>query len=152
MNHKETQKAAHLLTLPAPAITLLPHRGAMLLVEELVWFDAETGRGRVRARGLEDSIFADRNGHLEKVVLIEMLAQAYACVRGFEDLKAGREIGPGFLVGVRRWQSKEQVNAGDELVVEISTTAVIGDFYLAEGRVLRDEKTVAEGELKLWTP
>ncbi len=140
------------LEIPIPAINLLPHRGSMLLVEELVDFHAASGRGRVRARDLDKSLFVTRDGFLEEVVLIEMLAQAFACVRGYEDLKAGRPVGPGFLVGIRRWRRQAMAIAKDRFMIEIATTAVVGDFFLAEGTVCASENLVAKGELKLWAP
>ena len=152
MDSKQKPENGFSLEIPTPAINLLPHRGTMLLVDELVDFHAASGRGRVRARDLNESPFVARDGFLEEVVLIEMLAQAYACVRGYEDLKAGRPIGPGFLVGIRRWHRQTKATTKDKLIIEIATTAVIGDFFLAEGKVFTSENLVAGGELKLWAP
>jgi predicted hotdog family 3-hydroxylacyl-ACP dehydratase len=155
MNHatKPPPQPPLVPSLPLPATRLLPHRGRMLLVEELTAYDETSGRGRIRAKKLTESHFARPNGFLEEVVMIEMLAQAYACIRGFEDLKTGREIGPGFLVGIRHWQLRKQATSDAELQVEIATTTVIGDFFLAAGKVLDQAgKPLAEGELKLWTP
>ena len=145
------------LNLPLPAFELIPHRKTMLLVETLLSYDQPAGAGTVLAGTKSDSVFAvgDEKGEgalLEEVVLLEMMAQAYACLRGYEDRLAGRPPGMGFLVGVRRLNCHRRVGVSEEVTIEVATTAVVGDFFLAEAAVNVSLETVAEAELKIWLP
>ncbi len=145
------------LTLPLPASELLPHRKTMLLVEKLLSYDQPAGAGTVLAGTKSGSVFAvgDEKGEgalLEEVVLFEMMAQAYACLRGYEDRLAGRPPGMGFLVGVRRFICHRRVGLSEEVRIEVATTNQVDTFFIAGAVVKITLETVAEAELKIWLP
>lgn len=140
------------MNLPCPAIDLIPHRPPMLLVDRLLSCSADGESGRVAtAAGQADQVFW-RADDLDELVLPEMTAQAYACLRGWQDRLAGKRPGPGFLVGIRRFVCHRRPAQAEDLLVEVSTTARIEDFYMVKGRILAGEEVLAEGELKLWVP
>ena len=143
--------------LPVPACELLPHRETMLLVDELHSYDRVQGLGLILAEAKPDTIFCDstaepEGGFLEEVVVLEMMAQAYACLRGYEDRLSGSEPSLGFLVGVRHFNSWRRVGTGEALTIEVATTIQIGEFYIADAVVKVVSEPVAEAELKLWVP
>jgi predicted hotdog family 3-hydroxylacyl-ACP dehydratase len=145
------------LRLPLPASELIPHRETMLLVESLLAFDQVSGAGTIAAGIKFDSTFtaASENGdglQLEEVVLLEMMAQAYACLRGYEDRLAGRPPGLGFLVGVRHFSCCRPVAVDEEVVIEVATKIQIDTFFIADAVVKVALETVAEAELKIWLP
>lgn len=138
------------LSLPMPAESLIPHRPPMRLVDELVIWGVEGGE--VTARATADSPFAAADGRLEAVALVELLAQAYATLHGYEDRCQGRPPKMGFLVGSRSVRIEQEARVGDELRVTIRTVAELEGFALAEGEVRRGADLIAAGSLKLWIP
>ncbi len=145
------------LELPLPAHDLIPHRKTMLLIETLLSYDQEVGAGIILGGTKSGSLFAceDEKGEgalVEAVVLLEMMAQAYACLRGYEDRLAGRPPGMGFLVGVRHFNCYRQVGVSEEVTIKVATTTVVGDFFIAQAVVEVNLDKVAEAELKLWLP
>jgi len=106
------------MRLPCPAEELIPHRRTMLLVDSLLACDPESGRGRVAAGARVAPVFVAEAERLAEVVLLEMMAQAYACLQGYRDRLAGRAPGLGFLVGVRRFSCMRKAFGGEALEVE----------------------------------
>lgn len=142
------------MNLPCPAIDLIPHRPPMLLVDSLLSCspEGESGRVVVTAARVAAVFRCDDGETLDELVLPEMTAQAYACLRGWQDRLAGKKPGPGFLVGIRRFVCYRRPGCHEDLLVEVATTARIEDFYMVSGRVMAEKEILAEGELKLWVP
>ena len=99
--------------LPIPAENLLPHRPPMLLVDRLCSY--ADGCGVVEACPGSDSILVDERGALDEVALVELMAQGYAAVKGYDDLVKGRPVQEGFLVGIRKLQITGRAATGDLL-------------------------------------
>lgn len=120
----------------------------MCLIEALT--GAEKGGGTVTALVPADGPFTRDDGFLEDVALVEMLAQAYAALQGYEDRLRGEEVKRGFLVGVRSMSVTGSARAGDRLEMALTTVASLDGFAIAEGEVRRGEEVLARGSLKLW--
>lgn len=88
-----------------PAIgTLVPHDGAMLLLDRLVAVDgdslcAEVAIGRA-------TLFCDGRA-VGAWIGVEYMAQAIAAHSGFEAQARGEPVKVGFLLGARRYQCSE---------------------------------------------
>jgi 3-hydroxyacyl-[acyl-carrier-protein] dehydratase len=134
--------------LPMPADRIIPHRPPMRLVETLLSY--ESGSGEAEACFPPDSFLAGRDGKIDEAALIELIAQAYAAVKGYDDLSRGKPPGKGFLVGMRRLRIEGEARAGDRLRISIRTVGAFDNFAIVEGAVTRGGKTVASGTLKLW--
>ncbi len=145
------------LELPFPAAELIPHRETMLLIDKLLSYDRKLSCGRISACLPPETIFRDGgvnsgDNFLEEVVVLEMMAQAYACLRGYEDRLAGLPPSLGFLVGVRHFISHRRVEFGTELTIEVTTTIQLDDFFIADAVVKSGAVPVAVSELKIWVP
>jgi len=136
------------LTLPMPASGLIPHRPPMLLVDKLISFD--DGSGTVEACLDSGSILVDGSGKLDEVALIEIIAQGYATIKGYDDLRNGKPVQEGFLVGIRKLALSGQAFAGERLSVNIKTVGSFEGFSVVEGEIRRNEEIIAAGSLKLW--
>jgi len=146
-----------MIELPLLARELIPHRETMLLVGHLLSYDRKQGSGRISACLSPETIFCDcgvdgTDNFLEEVVVLEMMAQSYACLRGYEDRLAGCPPSLGFLVGVRHFTSHRRVKVGTELTIEVATTIQIDDFFIAAAVVKFGSEEVAAAELKIWVP
>lgn len=82
--------------------TVVPHRGRMLLVDELLFSDADSTI--VSATIRYDNIFADDYG-VPVWVGIEYMAQAIAAWAGCQALARNEPAKIGFLLGTRRYDS-----------------------------------------------
>lgn len=145
------------IELPLAAQELIPHRETLLLIKQLLAYDRRQGSGRISACLPAATIFCDdavngTDNFLEEVVVLEMMAQAYACLRGYEDRIAGCPPSLGFLVGVRHFVSHRRVETGTELTIEVATTTQLDDFFIAEAVVKSGAETLAASELKIWVP
>lgn len=136
------------LTLPMPAETFIPHRSPMRLVETLLSYGAAAGT--IEANFPSDSLLADGEGTIDQVALVELLAQGYATIKGYDDLVNGKEISKGYLVGIKKLRVPGQVKAGEPLLVHIRTIGSFEGFAVAEGDIERDGEIVASGTIKLW--
>jgi len=136
--------------LPASADLMVPHRSPMRLVDSLVAFAG--GSGTVEARVPQQGIFVREDLSLEPVALLELMAQAYAAVKGYELVSGGLPVRRGFLVGVRRASFPGRAMAGDLLEVEVGALSAVGPFSIASGAVRRGQELLAEAEMKLWLP
>ena len=136
------------LTLPMPAETFIPHRLPMRLVDTLLSWGETTGE--IEATPGADCILVGADGFLEETALVELLAQGYAVIRGYDDLLNGKQISEGYLVGVRKFRVFAQVLAGERLLVRIRTVGSFEGFAVADGEIERAGELVASGSIKLW--
>lgn len=136
------------LTLPMPAEKLIPHRPPMRLVETLLCFG--DAAGLVEASFAPGALLADAEGVVAEVALVELLAQGYAVIKGYDDLLQNKEISKGYLVGVKKLKVTGRVRCGERLQVRVRTVGSFEGFAVAEGEVERAGEIVARGTLKLW--
>ena len=140
------------LTLPLPAEAVIPHRPPMRLVDRLTECDPEAGNGTVEAVPAEESLLRTGGGRLDPLALFEMIAQAYAAVKGYESRLRGRPVRGGYLVGIRQGRVEGSASPGDRLVVSVETEKTLGDFSVARGTVACGGLTVASAVIKVWSP
>ena len=133
---------------PIPAHILVPHQKPMLLIDRLLSCDNSTGV--VEAIIRDENIFAGENGRLDSAALIELMAQSYAAIEGYRCLSDNLPVRQGFLVGMQQIDIKGQAFVGDCLNIKITPVAIVGQFAVVAGEVLRQEETIVTGNLKLW--
>lgn len=136
------------IKLPLEAEKIIPHRLPMRLVERLVEIDDKNGV--VEALVAADCPFVSAQGQLEDVALVELLAQAYAAVKGYHDLLDGKPVKQGFLAGIKKTLKLSSARRGDRLEIKINTLAEFGDFAVAAGEIWCGKELLAKGEIKVW--
>lgn len=134
-----------------PIDELLPHRGAMLLVDRLLADDAESVR--VEATIKPGELFLTDQG-MPGWVGIELMAQTVASWAGLRSLEAKRPVQLGFLLGTRKYEcsrpffpvgARLEIEARQELVAE-NGLAVFACRLFLEGEV------VATAQLNAFQP
>jgi predicted hotdog family 3-hydroxylacyl-ACP dehydratase len=84
-----------------PITDLVPHRGSMLLLDELLDDSLEVVRAAVTVR--PDHLFLTPDG-LPAWVGVELMAQTVAAWAGLRRLERGEQIQLGFLLGTRKYE------------------------------------------------
>ena len=136
------------LTLPTPAEAFIPHRRPMRLVDTLI--SHEEAGGMVEATVAADSVLVNADGSLDEAAFVELLAQSYAVIKGYDDTLHGKAISEGYLVGARKVRVTGRAYAGDKLQISIRTVGCFEGFAVTEGEVVRGEEILASGSIKLW--
>ncbi len=136
------------LALPLAAEQLIPHRLPMRLVDRLL--SVAGNSCTVAAQVGADCPLVDDDGLLEEVAMVELIAQSYAMLKGYQEQLEGASVRHGFLVGVKQVACHAAARTGDSLRIEIETLAELDDFAVAAGQVWRGEELLAAGEVKVW--
>lgn len=100
-----------------PVVELLPHRGRMLLLDEVV----ASGPGFTACRVVirPDSSFVE-GGRVPGLVAIEYMAQTVAAYAGLEARGQGRPVRIGYLLGTRELSLEiDEFQVGDDLLIEV---------------------------------
>lgn len=138
------------LALPMPAEMLVPHRPPLRLAGHLLEFAGQTGI--VESVIGPDNIFLKEDGSLPLLAMVELIAQASAAVKGYDDLRQGKGIKKGFLVDIRETRFIGRCFQGDTLHVRVEIIRTISGFSVIHGEVEKKGDIIATGTLKLWVP
>ena len=131
---------------------VLPHRGRMLLLDELI--DAGPEHVVCAVAIERDTMFCDGVNGVPSWVGIEYMAQTAATYSGVEEARAGVRPTIGLLLGSRRYKpevpyfaigSRLRVHA--ELILRDETDLVVFSCRIVEG-----ERLVAQADVKAYRP
>ena len=136
------------LKLPAPAIDLVPHRNRMLLIDSLDEFGKDTGRAHLKIS--DENLFIIKGGRLDSIVYVELLAQLIAAHSGYKSKLDESDPKVGFLVGLKDLKIYQSVSAGDIIDMQIKKDYEFDQITFVSGKILHNDKVIAEGTLKLW--
>lgn len=137
------------MELPLDAEMLLPHRKPMRLVERLNASDGESGSAS--ARFPADSPFAiDNKGTIERLALLELIAQTYAASKGYEDLVDGIDFSQGYLVGISNAVYFSDAYTGQDLRITVGSEQAFDKFHLVTGEVWHNDTLLMKATLKVW--
>lgn len=134
--------------LPAPAADLVPHRPPVRLIEHLLEVHAAAARASVTVRA--DSLHVNADGTLDPTAHLELMGQTFAAAKSWRDRQLGRPPRVGFLAGATGVDASDTARIGDRLTIAIKQTGAFGAFAMLEGRIYRDDRRIAGGQLKLW--
>ncbi len=144
---KNTANHNTVATLPCNVDELVPHKSPMLIANRLMEVK-ETSTVEVDVT--DDMVFVRKDGVVDEVAYLEMMAQAMAAHNGFKNSGNGTDV-RGFLVGAKNLKIYEAASVGDTLKVVVCKIAQYGDeLAVIKGVVLRDKDKLAEGEIKVW--
>jgi predicted hotdog family 3-hydroxylacyl-ACP dehydratase len=130
---------------------VVPHRGAMRLVDRLLDWDDD--RVAVEATVPADGPFHDGAG-VPAWIGIEYMAQAIAAWAGCQARVRGEETKLGFLLGSRRYSAETgRFAAGSVLRIE-ARRELFGDNGLGmfACRILQGERVVASANVSVYQP
>ncbi len=134
-------------SLPVKAVEVVPHRGLMLLIDELCEHSSEHAAGRTAVSSKNP--FLDAGGRLEGVCFVELLAQLAAASRGYDRLKTSDRVKNGFLTGIRNFIVYKEASLGDLLYIRFKKILEIDVVTVVEGGIYHDDVCLATGRLNL---
>lgn len=129
------------------AESLIPHRAPMVLIDEVVAFDA--------AACTLSAEFAARREWSESWAAIEYMAQASAALAGAMDIAEGREGGPrpGFLLGTRRLElDLPRFEPGRRYTVNVTRTFDDTESASFDCEIADGDAVVARATLNAYRP
>ena len=138
------------LKLPMEAEKLIPQRPPLCAIDRLT--DYYGKQGVVEATLPLEGIFLRGDGTVEPMVVVEIVAQSFAAVKGYENMIEGDSVRKGYLVEIKRFEFYEKVFGGDRLSIVTNRVGETEDFTMAEGKVIRDREIIASGNLMVWVP
>ena len=136
----------------APIETIIPHRGTMLLVDEVIACSeaALTALATVRA----DAWYADDRGAMPAWIGIELMAQAVAAHVALIAMRAGVRARPGVLLGTRSYRAHVSAFAGDaRLAIRVEEVLRSeGGHGAYECTIDHDGERYAQAVIKVFQP
>jgi len=98
-----------------PAIEeIVPHRGSMLLIDEILSCEADSIVARATVR--REAWYLDETGAMPAWIGIELMAQAAAACGGMEAKRSGLPPRRGMLVGCRTYRAASPSFGGGEVL------------------------------------
>ena len=131
--------------------TLLPHAGAMILLDRVRSADEESLCAEVTIRS--DGLFCTTDG-VGAWIGIEFMAQAIGAYAGYAARLRGEPVKIGFLLGARRYECNRSSFPVGALLKVYVRRILIGESGLAsfECRIDGDEGELATATLTVFQP
>ncbi len=123
----------------------------MVLIDEILWVDESTKTAACSFR-IRDDFFLLRGGSPPDVILIEIMAQASACLKGWIDVHRGLPVRIGYLVGIEESTFHALPKPGDLLHIRTEMVEEISDYYRFSCSIEREEECLAHGLLSFMVP
>jgi predicted hotdog family 3-hydroxylacyl-ACP dehydratase len=131
-----------------PVAELIPHAGAMVLLDELVAWHKGYARCVALVRPFAPFV---RDGRVDSVVTIEYMAQAVAACLGYEALSAGDGVRVGMIIACKRFVAHaDHLRVGDALTLDVHS--VQGNELLShfDCKLSRADELFSEATLTLY--
>ena len=93
-----------------------------------------------------------KRGRVVDVILVEIMAQASACLKGWIDVHRGLPVRIGYLVGIDEAVFQVLPGPGDRLNVYTEMVEEISDYYRFRCSIEREKERVAHGLLSFMVP
>jgi predicted hotdog family 3-hydroxylacyl-ACP dehydratase len=124
-----------------PIEALIPHRGRMRLIETVVAVDDK--KARTAATTSEDWPLY-REGSVDCLVTIELVAQTAALLEGWRRLQTGRGETKGWLVGIKSADFRlTRLAVPATLITEVTQSDALEGYAVCGGTVSLGDQIVA---------
>lgn len=130
-----------------PVAEILPHRGRMVLIDEVIAVDGGTIRCGVHIR--PDSAFV-RGSTVATIVCLEYMAQTTGALLGLWAAQIGGRVTGGLLLGTPEFELHvPELDVGDRVEVECTHLWGHDDVWKFSGAAYRGGQRVAAGTLNV---
>lgn len=136
------------VSLPLPVDGIIPQKPPMRIIDTIDKLAERCAQCSVLIK--EDMPFIEKDGSVDHVAYLEMMAQSIAALNGFRNMGASDSAPEGYLLGAKNLKINKTAYAGDSLSIMVFKYARYGGFGIVKGVVKRDNEILAEGEIKIW--
>ena len=132
-------------------LSVIPHRGRMLLLSKVINYDLEAWNIEAEYRISPDCIFYDSAAMgVPAWAGLEFMAQAICALCGIRDKKMGVPQKKGFILAVSQLQiGLPFFKTGSIICIKARETERLDPICFLEGEILLDGKKVLEGKLTI---
>ena len=128
-------------------LSLIPQKTPFVMVGELVYSDDNITRTKFVVPS--DNVFVI-NGEFSEAGLMENMAQTAAAGSGNMARIENRPVSTGYIGQVKNLEIFELPKVGDELLSEIKIEVQVFDAGIVSGKVWREDKLLAQCEMKIF--
>lgn len=136
--------------LPASAARLLPHEPPMVYIDRLL--EADDERGLCETILTAGHMLLDDHGTMERSAFIELAAQSFAALKGWEFIRRDLPFPIGYLVGAQGFECLDDARQNDRLLIETVALGTFEGFGVVRATITRDGDVLARGKIKLYVP
>lgn len=130
--------------------TLIPHRDRMRLIDRVVAVDDEKA---VTAATVTDDWPLYREGSVDILVTIELVAQTAALLEGWKRLKSNRGGATGWLVGIKKADFRRpRLPVPMILITEAARSYALEGYAVFTGTVSNGSEVVATMQIQALRP
>ena len=129
---------------------LIPHRGRMKLIGEVLSVDEDRA---VTASAVTADWPLQRDGTVDVLVTIELVAQTAALLEGWKRQKSRRGSAKGWLVGIKKADfSMPRIPLPATLITEVRRDYALESYAVFEGTVRLGTELVAVVSIQAFRP
>jgi len=134
-----------------PLSSLLPHSGAMILLDKVCRFDEDS---LTALATVKPGPYSQEDGSLPPWLGLELMAQAVGAWAGCRAQIAGKAVDLGFLLGTRRYQCAiDKLPLGAQLTVKAIRSLIDSSgMAVFECTLAENEQLLAEARLNIYQP
>lgn len=135
---------------------LLPHSGRMVLLEEILHYDAQSLCARTHIRP-NNILLSEEQSQLPSYLALEIMAQAVAAWAGIQALNQGEKVRLGFLLGSRKLSiTQAAIDIDTPLIIYIKLSLQdetgMGIFEASLEYEKRHPALIMQGKLNVFSP
>jgi predicted hotdog family 3-hydroxylacyl-ACP dehydratase len=127
-------------------LDLIPQRAPMTMIDALISADERSARGKLHI--IESNLFVS-NGFLAEPGLIEFIAQTAAAYTGYKNKTSNQEVSEGYIGAIKNLVIHELPEVKSIIRSEIVVENEIVGYTIITGRVYREERLLAECEMRI---
>ena len=126
---------------------LIPQRPPFIMIDKLLSFSETATSSSFAIK--TNNIFVE-NGEFKEPGLVENIAQTAAARAGYISKTGNKPVLVGYIGAVNNLQVFFLPKTGDELITEITIENQIFDVTLISGKIVCNEKKVAQCNMKIF--
>jgi predicted hotdog family 3-hydroxylacyl-ACP dehydratase len=127
--------------------SFIPQKPPFVMVDHLLFVNETVTRTGFSVKA--DNIFLQK-GEFKEPGLVENIAQTAAARAGYISKRENKPVLVGYIGAVNSLQVYSLPKTGDELITEITVENQIFDVTLISGKIICNEKTIAECKMKIF--
>ena len=130
-------------------LSLIPHRGRMLLLDGVKWYNLEEQSLEAEYHITEECFFYDSvAAGVPAWVGFEFIAQAVSALTGIGYRERGEPLKLGFILGVSQVQIKHPFfKTGSIIVINVKEMERMDSLSVFNGEIFFEDEKVLEGKL-----